>query len=113
LDNVKDYGIAHATPLFVIRIDQAKNELIVGEEKDIFTRELEMIDENVLLPEMMKDGERLQAKIRYSAKEANATLKIEGSTKKIYFEEPQRAITPGQSVVLYKNNIIVAGGKIK
>lgn len=90
-----------------------KNELVVGDEKDIFAKELEMVDENVLLPELMRDGEKLQAKIRYSAKEAKATLKIEGNTKKVYFEESQRAITPGQSVVLYKDDIIVGGGKIK
>ena len=89
------------------------NELVVGDEKDIFSNELEMIDENILVPELMKDGENMQAKIRYTAKEAQAILKIDKNSTKILFKEAQRAITPGQSVVLYKDDIIVAGGKIK
>lgn len=89
------------------------NELVVGDEKDIFSNELEMIDENILVPELMKDGENIQAKIRYTAKEAQAILKLDKKRTKILFKEAQRAITPGQSVVLYKDDIIVAGGKIK
>lgn len=89
------------------------NQLIVGNEDNIFSNELEMIDENILLPEVFTDGQKVKAKIRYSAKEANATLKIEDGHKKIIFDYPQRAITPGQSVVLYKDDIIIAGGKIK
>lgn len=89
------------------------NELVVGDEKDIFSNELEMIDENILVPELMKDGENIQAKIRYTAKEAQAILKLDKNSTKILFKEAQRAITPGQSVVLYKDDIIVAGGKIK
>ena len=113
MDNVKAYGIAHPTPLFVIKLDIQNNQLIVGNEEDIFSNELEMINENILLPELIKNGEKVKAKIRYSAKEADATLKIEEEHKKIIFAEPQRAITPGQSVVLYKDDIIIAGGKIK
>jgi len=113
LDNVKAYGIAHSTPLFVIKLDMENNQLIVGNEEDIFSKELEMIDENILLPEAFTDGQKVKAKIRYSAKEADAILKIEEEHKKVIFEKPQRAITPGQAVVLYKDDIIIAGGKIK
>lgn len=113
MDNEKDYGIAHSTPLFVIKLDIANNQLIVGNEEDIFGTELEMVNENILLPELVRNGERIKAKIRYSAKESEATLKIEGECKKIIFDQKQRAITPGQSVVLYKDEIIIAGGKIK
>lgn len=89
------------------------NQLIVGNEDNIFSNELEMIDENILLPEVFTDGQKVKAKIRYSAKESNAILKIEDGHKKIIFDHSQRAITPGQSVVLYKDDIIIAGGKIK
>ncbi len=72
-----------------------------------------MVEENILVPELIKNGENILAKIRYTAKESQAILKIEGNNKKVLFKEKQRAITPGQSVVLYKDNIIIAGGKIK
>ena len=94
-------------------MDLKNNRLVVGNENDIFSSSLEMINENILLPELINDGEKVKAKIRYSAKEADATLKIENDHIKIIFDEPQRAITPGQSVVLYKNDVIIAGGKIK
>lgn len=57
--------------------------------------------------------ENLTAKIRYGAKPASAKIeKIENNIYKIIFEEPQRAITKGQSVVLYNNNILLGGGII-
>ena len=107
------YGIANETPLFVIKLDVENNKLIVGDEKDIFNNELEMTDENILIPELMSDGQTVKAKIRYSAKEADAKIKIDGKHIKVIFDEPQRAITPGQSAVIYKDDIVVVGGKIK
>ena len=113
MDSVKAYGIAHSTPLFVIKLDIENNKLIVGNEEDIFSNELEMIDENVLVPEVFTDGQIVKAKIRYSAKEAEATIIKEGEKTRIVFDTKQRAITPGQSIVLYMDDIIIAGGKIK
>ena len=53
----------------------------------------------------------IEAKIRYRSKPAKATLKIENNIAKVKFIEPQRAITPGQSVVFYLNDIVLGGGK--
>jgi len=55
----------------------------------------------------------IKAKIRYSAKEAEAILTpLEGNKAKVQFKEPQRAITKGQSVVFYLDDIVLGGGKI-
>ena len=113
MDNVKDCGIANPTPLFVTKLDLENNILYVGNEEEIYSNELEMIEENILLPELIKDGEKIKAKIRYSAKEADATIRIKEKNINVIFDKPQRAITPGQSVVIYKDDIIIAGGKIK
>ena len=54
----------------------------------------------------------VEEKTRYSAKSAKAKLRQEDNLIKITFEEPQRALTPGQSAVFYINDIVVGGGKI-
>ena len=56
--------------------------------------------------------QEVMVKIRYRAKEARAILNLDGTLAKLEFEEPQRAITPGQSVVFYKDNVVLGGGKI-
>lgn len=102
-------GLANETPLYVIKIDPKKNEVIVGDEKDLYTNEVYAEDLNFLIPFETE----LKAKIRYSAKEANAKVYLlENGQAKIVFEEPQRAVTPGQSIVFYKDNILAGGGII-
>ena len=111
----KGLGIAYPTPLYVIKLDMEKNQLIVGDEKDIYSKELEAEDLNILLPVTEEKEIPIQAKIRYSAKEAKAMLVIKkDNTATVTFEEAQRAITPGQSVVFYTaDGIVLGGGKIK
>ena len=55
----------------------------------------------------------IEAKVRYRSKPAKATLWVEENRAKVVFEEPQRAITPGQSVVFYLEDIVLGGGKIE
>ena len=54
----------------------------------------------------------IKAKIRYRAKEAECILEVKDTIAKVIFKEPQRAITPGQSVVFYKDDVVIGGGKI-
>lgn len=109
----KGLGIAYPTPLYVIKLDIEKNEVVVGDEKDIFSKELHANNLNYLLVDEINEPIKVMAKIRYSAKPANATIiPIEKDLVKVEFEEPQRAITKGQSVVFYIDDIVFGGGKI-
>ena len=120
-------GVSYKEPLYVIKLDKAKNEVIVGTEKELYTDELMANELNFLvdisylrsktkIQNNLQNNEQqeieIEAKIRYRSKPAKATLKIEDNIAKVKFSEPQRAITPGQSVVFYLNNIVLGGGKI-
>lgn len=128
-------GIAYKEPLYVIKLDKQKNEVIVGTEKELYSNELLANELNFLVDvnnlktksneqnmqeEKHKKNQQIsqmqkieiEAKIRYRSKPAKATLTIENGIAKVKFLEPQRAITPGQSVVFYLNNVVIGGGKI-
>lgn len=109
----KGLGISEKYPLYVIELNKEKNELIVGKEEDIYSNELYAEDVNYTLSKNIKEPLEIMAKIRYSAKEAKAILiPLDNKKVKIEFEEPQRAITKGQSVVFYIGDIVLGGGKI-
>lgn len=109
----KGLGISNPVPLFVVGYSQAKNELIVGEEKDLYKKELYVTDINLLLADKLEQPLKVNAKIRYAAKEAPATItQIEPNKIKVEFDQPQKSITPGQSVVFYVDDIVLGGGKI-
>lgn len=106
-------GVSYKEPLYVIKLDIEKNEVIVGTEKELYSNELLANELNFLLDMSLVEKEiEIEAKIRYRSKPAKATLKIENNIAKVKFVEPQRAITPGQAVVFYLNNIVLGGGKI-
>lgn len=109
----KGLGISNATPLYVIELSKEKNEVVVGEEKDIYSSVLYAKDINYTLDIEIKEKVKIKAKIRYNANVSNATLyPIEENKVKIEFYEPQRAITKGQSVVFYLDDIVLGGGII-
>lgn len=106
----KGLGISNAVPLFVIGFCKEKNELIVGEENELYKQEIIANQTNWLIEKIPQD---VTAKTRYTAKEAPATIFInEDGNVKVVFNEPQRAVTPGQSIVFYKGDVVVGGGKI-
>jgi len=108
----KGLGISYKNPLYVISLDKKKNEVIVGEEKELYTKELKAENCNFLLDIDLSKEIEVMAKVRYRAKEAKAKLKFENNIAYVVFEEPQRAITRGQSVVFYINDVLLGGGKI-
>ncbi len=108
----KGLGVSYKNPLYVIGLDKEKNEVIVGEEKDLYKKELQAKDCNFLLDIDLSKEIEVMAKVRYRAKEAKARIIMKDEIAHVVFEEEQRAITPGQSVVFYINDVLLGGGKI-
>ena len=109
----KGLGIAFGIPMYVIDINPLKNEVVLGGEKDIFKNKLIAKDLNFMPFEKLVSPMRVQAKIRYSARPADALISAIGEDRvKVEFDENQRAITKGQSVVFYDGDILVGGGVI-
>ena len=110
----KGLGISNPTPLFVIKIDTAKNEVVVGGEEDLYSNELIAKDFNLISFDTLPKDFKCTAKIRYAAKAVACVVnECDDKKVKVTFETPQRAITSGQSVVLYDGDIVIGGGIIE
>ena len=84
-----------------------------GEEHELYKKEVEVKDVNLLLIDKIEGEIEVDVKTRYSAKSAKAKISSLGEDRiKIVFDEPQRAITPGQSAVFYVGDIVLGGGKL-
>ena len=108
----KGLGISYTAPLFVLGFNPAKNEVIVGEENELYKKEILVTDINLLLIDEITEPMEVEVKTRYSSKVAKAQIMQNASEIKVIFQEPQRAITPGQSAVFYIGDIVLGGGKI-
>ena len=108
----KGLGISYKEPLFVLGFNKQKNEVIVGEEDKLYKKEIIVKDINLLLVDEIENWMNVTVKTRYSSKEASAKIMQDDNTIKVVFDEPQRAITPGQSAVFYVGDIVLGGGKI-
>ncbi len=112
----KGLGLSLKAPLYVKGKDMANNRVILAPESEIFRTTLIADDFNWISIEQPKAGEqvRVSAKPRYRAKEAPATVTVlEDGRVKVVFDEPQRALTTGQAVVLYDGELVVGGGTIR
>ena len=106
-------GIAAEHPLYVVDIRPDTNTVVLGKNEDLFSRELIANKINLISVAKIDQPMRVKAKIRYRHKEQDATVvQIDEDTIKVVFDEPQRAITKGQAVVLYDNDVVVGGGTI-
>ena len=100
-------------PVFVTEIRPESNEVVIGENEDLFVYSLLCDRVNFMAMEKLEEGRNLTAKIRYNHSGAPCTLKDAGDGKVIVtFQEPQRAITPGQAVVFYQGEYVAGGGII-
>lgn len=109
----KGLGLALPKPAYVCGIDTEKNEVILGDNDDLFTTTLIAENINLISVEQIEKPMRCKAKVRYSQHEEDATvIQIDDDKIKITFDKPQRAVTCGQAAVLYDNDIIIGGGTI-
>jgi tRNA-specific 2-thiouridylase len=114
----KGLGIAHPEPLYVTEIDYKNNKVNVGYEKELLHKGLTASKLNLLKYPDLFNGKKLTVKIRYKDTDEPAFVKqLDGSGNgdgkiTIEFDAPKRAITPGQSVVLYEGDDLVGGAII-
>lgn len=106
---------SHPDPLYVTGLDVINNNVILGDDEDLFDSELTASSINMVkYSEIPSEGMRVRAKIRYKDEGAFATVYPYGEDRfRLIFEEPRRAITPGQSVVLYEGDDVICGGIIE
>ncbi len=109
----KGLGLALPKPMYVCCLCQADNSVILGDNSDLFSKTLDAEDINLITTDKINNSIRVEAKVRYSQTAQKATVWQTGENSiHIEFDEPQRAITKGQSVVLYDGDTVIGGGTI-
>lgn len=109
----KGLGIASSHPLYVVSVNPADNTVMLGTNEELFSSELTAKDINLVSAERLDAPMRVKAKVRYRHAEQWATAEqTDEDTIRVVFDEPQRAITAGQAVVLYDGDVVVGGGTI-
>ena len=110
----KRLGLSMGHPVFVTKIDPEKNEIVIGENEDLMSREVAAGNVNWMAEEGITEPVRVTGKIRYNHAGSPATLFPEESgVIRCLFDEPQRAATPGQAAVFYRDGSIICGGTIQ
>lgn len=115
----KGLGVAAGKPVFAVSIDAEKNRVVLGERDELFSARV-ISDSNIIegreygsTEESAAKSMRVKAKIRYAAPPAEAVIEDAGGGRILAtFKEPQRAVTPGQSIVFYDGDIVIGGGII-
>ena len=107
-------GVAAEQPLYVVTKDMEKHTVTVGPESALYSRELIASDFNWLSIPEPEHPVRVTARTRYRQTENQATVwPLEGSRVRLVFDQPQRAVTPGQAVVFYDGELVLGGGTIE
>ena len=108
----KGLGLALPHSMYVTEKRLDTNEVVIGESEDLFSKELYANDINLSAIDFIDTPLRIKAKVRYNQREQDATATIENGLLHVVFDEPQRAICKGQSVVLYDGDTVIGGGRI-
>jgi len=109
----KGLGVATGSPLYVIQISGADKQVIVGAEENLYSRTLRARRVNLISVDDLREPMRVTVKIRHRHEPAAAVIeRIGGDEILATFDEPQRAITPGQAAVFYDGDVVVGGGWI-
>ena len=106
-------GLATGDPLYVLELDHQSQRVIVGPESSLYQKETMISKVNYVSGIPPTEPINVQVKIRYKAKESPATLTPTSNGASITFNEAQRALTPGQAAVFYKDDLVVGGGIIE
>jgi tRNA-specific 2-thiouridylase len=106
-------GISHKHPYYVTKIDARKNAIYIGAKEDVYKRTCTATDLNFIPFDTLGQIMHVSAKVRYFSPLSDAIVEpISHEKVKVTFKNPQWAITPGQSVVLYQGDLVIGGGII-
>lgn len=108
----KGLGIAAGKPVYVCEIRPQTREVVLGNPEDLMSRDVYVSDFNWISGNAPGGMIRCTAKVRYRQSEQPAVLSVEGDIVHIVFDQPQRAITPGQAAVVYDGDVVLGGGTI-
>ena len=109
----KGLNLAMGHPVFVLELRPQTNEVVIGNGNEVFSDRLYANQLNFMAIEDLDGEMEVEAKIRYSHKGAKCRIKRTAKDEILCtFEEPQRAITPGQAVVFYQDDYVIGGGTI-
>ncbi len=109
----KGLGLSFPQPMFVKELDVENNQVVLSKAEELFSQTVTARDVNLISVESIPEPLRVKARVRYRQKEQPATVVQTGPDElRVVFDQPQRAITPGQALVLYDGDTVVGGGKI-
>lgn len=109
----KGLGLAMGHPVFVVAIRPETNEVVIGENDDVFSTKLYANNINLMSVDKIEEPIRARAKIRYSHEGADCTIRMaDDRLLECVFDEKQRAVTPGQALVIYDGDYVLGGGTI-
>ena len=110
----KGLGVALGYPAFVTKIDTETNRISLGRHDDLYATTVKMRDVRIRDREWLMQSPRVEARIRYRSTAVAATIEMKEADEEVLlrFDEPVWAPTPGQSLVLYKDNLVAGGGII-
>jgi tRNA-specific 2-thiouridylase len=109
----KGLGVATGSPLYVLQIKGDARQVIVGDQENLYSRKLVTKRSNLISVSELPEPVRVSVKIRHRHEPAAATIEKSGADEiTVNFDQPQRAVTPGQAAVFYDGDIVVGGGWI-
>jgi tRNA-specific 2-thiouridylase len=109
----KGLGVATGSPLYVLQIKGDTRQVIVGDQESLYSRTMVTRKINLISIEELREPMRVSVKIRHRHEAAAAVMEKMGDDEiRVTFDDPQRAITPGQAAVFYDGDVVVGGGWI-
>jgi tRNA-specific 2-thiouridylase len=109
----KGLGVATGSPLYVIQIKGDSRQVVVGDQQELYSTTLRARRVNLIAVEDLREPMRVTVKIRHRHEPAPALIEKSGTDEVLVtFDQPQRAVTPGQAAVFYDGDVVVGGGWI-